>query len=353
MKNAEKYEKLFANADAILLTSVENRSYCAEFGIAEGMILLTKEKKYYFTDSRYLEAAQKGLKGFTVLEANREKPYSARILEVLNHCGAKRLGFEEDEMTQGVFARLSEKLGTQMLPMQKEINAPRSSKEPWELERMRKAQSITDKTFSEILPKIVQGMTEKELERELIMALYRNGAEGLAFDPIVVSGENTSLPHGVASEKKLQYGDFVTLDFGARYGGYCSDMTRTVALGFVTGQMREVYDTVLAAQETAIMATTAGVTGKELDAVARGLIEEAGYGEYFTHSYGHSLGLAIHESPNASPANDAPLPCGAVISAEPGIYLPGKFGVRIEDVVIVGQNGAENLTKSPKNLIIL
>lgn len=196
-------------------------------------------------------------------------------------------------------------------------------------------------------------MTEKELCAELIYRLYKYGSEGPSFDPITVSGPNTSLPHGVPSERVLQYGDFVTMDFGCLYHGYCSDMTRTIALGYVSEKMDKVYHTVLEAQLAGIAATKAGVTGKEMDAAARNVINAAGFEGLFGHSYGHSLGLLIHEGPYANMRNDKPMPAGAVVSAEPGIYIPDEFGVRIEDVTVITETGCEILTKSPKNLIIL
>ena len=188
---------------------------------------------------------------------------------------------------------------------------------------------------------------------ELIYRLYKFGSEGPSFDPITISGPNTSLPHGVPSERELQYGDFVTMDFGCLYHGYCSDMTRTIALGYVSEKMDKVYHTVLEAQLAGIAATKAGVTGKAMDAAARKVIDDAGFVGCFGHSYGHSLGLLIHEAPNASMRNDKPMPAGAVVSAEPGIYIPDEFGVRIEDVTVITDTGCEILTKSPKNLIIL
>ena len=218
---------------------------------------------------------------------------------------------------------------------------------------MKKAQAITDMAFAEICKVLRPGMSEKEAATELIHCLLKNGSEGLAFDPIVVSGPNTSKPHGVPGDRKMEYGDFVTMDFGAKVDGYCADMTRTVALGFVSEEMSRVYEIVLRAQEEAIAATKAGKTGAEVDGVARKIIEEAGYGEYFGHGYGHSVGLEIHEAPNCSPGNQKPLPAGVVCSAEPGIYLPGKFGVRIEDVVIITEDGCEDITNSPKNLTII
>jgi Xaa-Pro aminopeptidase len=196
-------------------------------------------------------------------------------------------------------------------------------------------------------------MTELELQAELIYCLYKNGAHGLSFDPIVVGGPNSSMPHGVAGERKIQAGDFVTMDFGALYNGYCSDMTRTVAVGFATEEMEKVYNTVLQAQLAGLAVTKAGVPGKDIDAAARKVITDAGYGEYFGHGYGHSLGLEIHEGTNPNARNAEPMPAGAVASAEPGIYLPGKFGVRIEDSVIYTDDGYENLCTSPKNLIII
>ena len=196
-------------------------------------------------------------------------------------------------------------------------------------------------------------MTEKELAAELIYCLYKNGGEGLSFDPIVVSGPNTSMPHGVPGDRKLQKGDFITMDFGVIYQGYCSDMTRTVALGYATDEMKKVYNTVLKAQLAGIAASKAGATGREVDAAARDVISAAGYGEYFGHSYGHSLGMEVHENPNCTPKNEKPIPVGAVCSAEPGIYIPDEFGVRIEDVVVFEENGCRNLTKSPKDLLIL
>ena len=355
MKNIEKYQSLLENGevDALLLTSVYNRLYAAQYRVAEGVAVVTREGAYYFTDSRYIEAAEKNLKGFTVRMTHPGSSEIERINEVIGEHTIKKLGFEENDMTYGDYLRYNEALHAVLVPMQAKIDAFRATKEPWEIELMRKAQAITDQTFSELCKIIQAGMTEKELEAELLYRLYKHGAEGPSFDPIVVSGPNTSLPHGVPGERKLEFGDFITMDFGCIYGGYCSDMTRTVALGFVSEEMDKVYKTVLKAQLTGIAATKAGVAGRDIDGAARKVIADAGYGDYFGHGYGHSLGILIHESPNANTRNDQPMPAGAVVSAEPGIYLPGKFGVRIEDVTVITETGCEVLTKSPKNLIIL
>ena len=241
------------------------------------------------------------------------------------------LGYEENYLTVAEFMSFEQKLQAQLKPFHAEISGFRAVKEEWELELMRKAQAITDKAFTEVLTKIKTGMTELELQAELIYCLYKNGGQGLSFDPIVVSGPNTSLPHGVAGERVIQEGDFITMDFGVLYHGYCSDMTRTVAVGYATEEMVKVYNTVLEAQQAGIAATKAGAIGKEIDGAA----------------------LEVHESPSPNGGNDKPMPVGAVCSAEPGIYLPGKFGVRIEDVLIYLENGYEDITHSPKNLIIV
>ena len=233
------------------------------------------------------------------------------------------------------------------------VDALRAAKDDGEIALMTKAQEITDRAFSEILKFIQPGMTEQEIAAKLQYDMLRFGAEKMSFDPIVVSGPNGSLPHGIPSAKQVQQGEFITMDFGCKYGGYCSDMTRTVALGEPTGEMQKVYQTVLEAQLAGIAVTKAGVPGKSIDAAARKVIEDAGYGEYFGHGYGHSLGIEIHESPNANTREETLLPVGAVVSAEPGIYLPGKFGVRIEDVTVLTADGCMVLTKSPKELIIL
>ena len=354
MKNLDKFLSLLTGeVDGLLLTSRYSRHYGAEFDIAEGVAIVTKAGCRYFTDSRYIESAQNGIQGFEVLEMNRENNYIKRLNDAIVDFGVSKLGFEEEYLTVAEFKHYEKNLKAELVPYNKEINGFRGVKEAWEIERMRKAQNITDKAFSEVLGRIKVGMTELELQAELIYCLYKNGGDGLAFDPIVVSGPNTSLPHGVAGDRKIQEGDFVTMDFGAMYQGYCSDMTRTVAVGYATEEMKQVYDTVLKAQLAAIAVTKAGVPGKDIDAAARNVIKEAGYGPYFGHGYGHSLGLEIHEAPNPSPANDQPMPLGAVASAEPGIYLPGKFGVRIEDVTIYLENGCEDITHSPKNLIIV
>lgn len=251
------------------------------------------------------------------------------------------------------YQRLCDALPCQLVPAQKLLTQLRASKDVEELSAMRRAQEITDQAFREILNFIRPGMTEQQVAARLVYEMLRRGARKVSFDPIVAAGANGSMPHAVPGETVIQAGMFVTMDFGCIWDGYCSDMTRTVAVGQPTEEMEKVYHTVLQAQKAGIAAARAGVTGSEIDAAARQVIAEAGYGEYFTHSFGHSLGLEIHEAPNASPSQQEAMPSGAVISAEPGIYLPGKFGVRIEDVLVLREGGCEDLTRSPKDLIVL
>ncbi len=354
MKNLEKFLSILNDeVDGLLLTSRYSRLYVAEFDIAEGVAIVTKAGCRYLTDSRYIESAQNGLKGFEVLMVDRAHPYTKLLNEAIADFGVKKLGYEEDYLTVAEFKYYEKGLEAELVPMNKAIHKFRQVKEEWELDIMRKAQEITDKAFSEVLGRIRVGMTEKELQAELIYCLYKNGAENTAFDPIVVSGPNTSLPHGVAGDRVIQAGDFITMDFGALYCGYCADMTRTVAGGFVTEEMEKVYNTVSEAQKAGIAASKAGVLGKDVDAAARKVIADAGYGEYFGHGYGHCLGMEVHEAPGLSPGGEAPIEENMIASAEPGIYLPGKFGVRIEDVLIFKDGGYEDITKSPKNLIIV
>ena len=254
------------------------------------------------------------------------------------------------------FEQLSEECGAKAIlntTLDDAIRKQRIVKSDEEVKRICDAQAITDATFEHILPYIKEGVTEREIALEIEFFMRKEGADGNAFNPIVVTGANGSQCHGIPGNTQIKKGDLITMDTGAMLAGYHSDMTRTVALGHVTEEMRRVYDTVLRAQLAGIAASHAGASGKSVDGAARDIITEAGYGPYFGHSYGHSLGLEIHEAPNCTPRNENPIPAGAVCSAEPGIYIPGKFGVRIEDVVIVEENGCKDITKSPKELIIL
>ncbi|MCL2567846.1 MAG: Xaa-Pro peptidase family protein [Oscillospiraceae bacterium] len=339
------------NLDGLLLTGPINRRWAIGFPSSAGALVVTERESVFITDSRYIEAAKTIDRSLSVVEIKTGQSYAALINEVLGRNNVKRLGFEENVMTQGTYTVYQEKLDVELIPAQTLLDDLRAMKTPEEYALMRASQAITDKTFAEILPLITKDLTERSLAAEIIYRLLKNGAERPAFDPIVVSGSRSSMPHGTPSDQKLE--GFITLDFGAVYQGYTSDMTRTLCLGTPNEEMRTVYETVLQAQRAGIAAAKAGIIGKDLDRVARDVIEAAGYGDYFNHSFGHSLGLEVHESLKVGPTEEKPLPKCAVISAEPGIYLPGKFGVRIEDTLYLTETGCEILTQTPKKLIVL
>ena len=341
--------------DAMMLTNEANRLYATGFHSTDtdGLALITRNNTYYFTDSRYTEAAERAIPGAILREVKAGRGYTVLVEEVIQEEGLRKIGFEDAYMTVQDYERYRKALSCELVPATDLMLQLRMVKHEEELEAMIGAQRIAERALEDILKEIRPGVSEKEIAARLQYLMLHYGASDMSFDPIVVSGPNGSLPHGVPSEKLIQSGEFVTMDFGCVYRGYCSDMTRTVAVGTVTDEMRTVYDTVLRAQQAGIEAAKAGVTGREVDGAARAVITEAGYGKYFGHSFGHGVGVEIHEAPNASPMNEKPLPEGAVISAEPGIYLPGKLGVRIEDVIVLTENGCRNLTKAPKELIIL
>ena len=340
--------------DAMLIVSEPGERYAVGFQ-GEGYVLVTREGSQYSTDGRYIEAAQKQVTGAEVVLTSRERSHLALARDFLAARGLKRVGFESAAVSVAQHRRWQESFpkGCELIPAQELLDGLRASKDEEEIAAMLQAQKITDAAFGEILNYIRPGLTEQEVAARLVYELLRRGARKVSFDPIVAAGANGSMPHAVPGETVIQKGMFVTMDFGCVYDGYCSDMTRTVAVGQPTQEMERVYSVVLAAQKAGIAAARAGMPGRELDAAARKVIEEAGYGDYFTHSFGHSLGLEIHESPNASPGETRPLPAGTVISAEPGIYLPGRFGVRIEDVLVLEEGGCRDIAQSPKNLIVL
>lgn len=338
--------------DAMLVTSEPGEFYAVGFH-GEGVALITAGESWYYTDSRYIEAAGEQVQTDHVAMPERGSSYRAVVDALVKEYGLKNIGFEEDYMTVSAYRRWSEEVDAQLLPASALLGTLRASKDEAEVSAMKAAQAIAEQALEETLKSLKPGVTEKEIAALLEYNMIRFGAEKKSFDTIIASGPNSSKPHAVPSLRKIREGDFVTIDFGCVVNGYCSDTTRTVAVGRPTEEMRKVYDTVLQAQLAGIAAAKAGMSGKEIDAAAREVIAAAGYGEYFGHSFGHSLGIEIHENPNAAPSNPDPMPVGAVISAEPGIYLPGKFGVRIEDVLILSETGCENITKYPKELIIL
>jgi len=337
--------------DAVLLTGETNIRYATGFPSTDSLALVTRTGAYFFTDSRYTEAAQAVISGSEVLEVTGRARMD-KLAQVLEADGASVLGFEENVLTYAGYESFSGALNRVMKPAGDMMTALRAAKSDDEFEVMKKAQRIAEKAFTETVAVISEDMTERELAAELLYRMLKNGAEGPSFDTIAVSGPRTSMPHGVPGDNRIGKG-FLTIDFGVKYCGYCSDTTRTLCMGEPTDKMRRVYETVLEAQKAGIAAARSGIPGNVVDRAGRDVIEKAGFGQYFGHSFGHSLGLDIHESPNFSPSEKRIIPEGAVLSAEPGIYIPGEFGVRIEDVVRVYDGGCEDITALPRELTVL
>lgn len=355
MNAIEKLQhRLPDGVEAAIIVSEHNRRYFTGFAASDGLLFVTKDRACLFADFRYIEAAKAQANGCEVLLL---KNLVEQLKQIAQECGVKTAGVEARELPLAEFSLFKSQLTDVALDdssvLSDVIDELRMIKEPDELDRIRKAQVITDAAFDHILPFIKPGVTEQELSLEIEFFMRKNGASGPSFDLIVVSGEKTSLPHGVPGTRKIKAGDFVTMDTGAIYDGYCSDMTRTVAVGGVTSAMKHVYDTVLKAQLAAEDAIIAGAKCDAVDKIARDIIDNAGYRGCFGHGLGHSVGLQIHESPRLSPTCSVLLQENMMMTVEPGVYLEGKFGVRIEDLVVITKDGCEIMTKSPKELIIL
>ena len=338
--------------DAMLVTSDPGEFYAVGFR-GEGAALITPDKTWYYTASRYIEAARQLISGAEVILWTAGNGFREQIAALVKAHGVVKLGFEEEFMSVSSHTAWTKAVEAQFVPASELLTTLRQVKDAGELAAMREAQRVTDEALLEILNFIKPGLTESEVAARLTYIMARKGAERNSFDPIVACGANGSKPHAVPGPAVIQSGQFVTMDFGCVVHGYCSDMTRTVAVGQPTEEMELVYNTVLCAQLAGIAAAHAGVTGKEVHEAGAKVIADAGYGEYFGHGFGHSLGIEIHENPRFSNLWDKPIPAGALLSAEPGIYLPGKFGVRIEDVIMLTDEGCIDITRSPKQLIIL
>ncbi|MDE5763892.1 MAG: aminopeptidase P family protein [Ruminococcus sp.] len=353
-----RFEKLFEilpkRVNSVLITSDVNRRYFTGMKSSAGAVIAFRNKAYLIVDFRYIEKARESVTDTEVIEMKKLYP---QILNLLEENSAKNMAVESQTVTVSQLNNMRRHLkNIQIIDtdvLSNAINSLRSVKDGYEISCIKKAQEIAESAFEHILGFIKPDVTERQIAMELDRVMLENGAEGISFDTIALAGENTSMPHGVPSDKKVKNGEFVLMDFGAVYNGYHSDMTRTICVGTLTDEMKKVYDIVLDAQNTAINSARAGMTGQELDNIARSIIADFGYGKFFGHSLGHGVGLEIHENPNASPSNKKILPAGAVVTVEPGIYIAGKFGVRIEDFVILHENGCENLTKCAKNIISL
>ena len=338
--------------DAMLITSEPGEFYAAAFH-GEGVALITPNKSWYWTDSRYIESAGQQITGAAVAMPSPGMNYRTHVQALVEELGIKKLGFEQEYMSVGAYDLWTKVVEAEFVPASDLLTNLRMVKDADELAAMREAQRVTDEAFTEILNFIKPGVTESEIAARLTYIMAAKGAERNSFTPIVAAGANGSKPHAVPGLTVIEKGQFVTMDFGCVVGGYCSDMTRTVAVGQPTDHMLKVYNTVLEAQLAAIACIKGGVKGSDVHKVADDILVAAGFGGKMGHGLGHGVGIEIHENPRFSPFWEQPVPSGAFLSVEPGIYLPGDCGVRIEDVVMVTDDGCIDITNSPKELIIL
>lgn len=340
------------NVDGIIVTKQQNWHYLSGFTGSNALLLITSTENLLFTDFRYLEQAANEAPGFKIIKCTAL--VIDALVEQVNSMGLKRIAFEDDSISYYEYTVYKERLsGIELVPLHQIVEKIRWVKDQAEIEALKKAADITDKAFDYILNKIKPGVKEVEIALELEYFMRKNGAQKPAFDIIAASGFRGALPHGTASEKEIASGEFVVLDFGAVYEGYHADMTRTVVIGKPGSQHQQIYDLVLRAQKKAIDLIRPGVKCSTIDLAARDLITVEGYGANFGHSLGHSVGLEIHERPSFSPKDDTVLEPGMVLTVEPGVYLNGWGGVRIEDLILVTSGGCEILSKSPKELILL
>lgn len=335
-----------SNVDCVVVLSPDNTYYYTGYRSSNAQIVATKNEQYYVTDARYLlEAKEKLSDKFQVVCGN--------FSEITRLVGESKVVGWDSNIDYHTYKTLFELLkDKRMVDIGKLIDEDRNIKSAYEIEQIVKAQAVTDKCFEEILKYIRLGVSEIDIASRLEYMILSTGCE-LAFDSIVAFGSNSAVPHAHRSDKKLKQGEFVLMDFGAKYNGYCSDMTRTVVLGSPSDKQVAVYESVLGAQQVALDGIKAGMRGNECDALARGYLDSVGLGDKFTHSLGHGLGIEIHEGQSFSPKSDRIIQENSVMSVEPGVYIDGQFGVRIEDIVVVGKDKVATLTKSNKKLIIL
>ena len=341
-------------ADCAVISSDINRRYFTGMKSSAGTLLVFRDAAYLIIDFRYIEKAQKTVTDCDVILQGR---LYEQLLELMKKHGAKTAAIESDTVTVSQLADMKKRLADVEIisddRLSTVIKNMRIIKTADEIEKIKAAQLIAEKAFDEVLNFIKPGVTEKEIALTLDFYMLRNGAEALSFDTIALSGKNTSLPHGVPSDKKVCGGEFVLMDYGAVVDGYHSDMTRTVCVGSPSEKMTEIYNIVLKAQEESLNGAKSGMEAKQLDKIARDIIASAGYGENFGHSLGHGVGMEIHEAPNASPSSDEILRENMVVTVEPGIYIPDEFGVRIEDFIVIKHENSLNLTSCNKKLICI
>jgi len=337
--------------DGVLVTSSSNVRYISGFTGSEGTCLVTKKEAMFFTDSRYTIQAGDETEGFEVHTFLEKAPY---ISEHIRKLGLTRLGMESVYMPYGEWRNYSEAFKPiEIAPLQKEIDHLRMIKEPEEIELIREAIAISEKAFLKAVAQIKPGAVEKDVALTLEFEQKRSGASGVPFEIIIASGYRGALPHGIASDKKIEKGEMVVIDFGAVYQGYCSDQTCTLGVGAIDDEAREIYRIVLDAQRKAIDAAKPGMDVVDLDKTARDHIEAKGYGKLFGHGLGHGLGLDVHEDPRISRLGKGVIEKGMIFSIEPGIYIEGRLGIRIEDLVLATDHGVEVLTTLDKRLTVI
>jgi Xaa-Pro aminopeptidase len=337
--------------DGILITSLENVHYLSGFTGSDAALVMTETKGYFLSDSRYTTQAREEVSGFELIEYKKK---TEGLSDLMNDLGLRGVGFEAQNLTYGAHKELAEKVsGGELLPLDERIKNIRAVKDDEEIGSIKKTIDIASKSLRENIGRIKPGTRESEIALELEFSMRRNGADGISFDTIVASGDRSALPHGKPSEKTIHKGDFVIIDFGVRYRGYYSDETCTFFCGKPNLRQKEVYQIVKDAHDKTIASVRPGRKAMELDAVARGWIKDAGYGAYFGHMTGHGVGLAVHENPVIGPETMDVVEEGMIFTIEPGIYIPGWGGVRIEDMVLVTGNGFEILTNLSKEIDII
>lgn len=345
----DKLRRELSDNEAVLISSYPNIFYYSAFTSEDAYLLISRDAKYLITDSRYTIQAQEQSPDFEIINIGEG------FDKIFSKIKANYIGYEEGAMTVKEHKHLKSKIGNNqaLVGKQKFINKPRRIKDTVEIEKIARAEKIGDEAFEYVLDTIRPGVRERDIALEIEFYMKKHGASALSFDTIVASGKRSAMPHGVASDKIIEKGDFVTLDFGCVYEGYCSDMTRTVVVGKADAAQRKIYETVLKAQNAAILAIEEGEPCSKIDKVARDIISDAGYGNNFGHGLGHSVGIEIHENPTFSPKCETKIQNGHVITVEPGIYVENFGGARIEDLIVVENGKARNLTHSPKELIEL
>lgn len=353
MRKIEKIRKYLKeyNIDGILINSSTNKFYIGNLFSSSGYVFITKDKQYIIVDFRYFEEVKRKSELFDVVLMDKNRTYYEIINDICRNQNIKEIGFEGSEVSFDSYKSMSNKLNATLKSV--DLSTLRKEKDEDEIKHIKKACEIVDATFYHIVDFIKVGMTERQVENEIVRFIKESGGQKESFDTIVASGLRGALPHGKASEKIIEYGDFVTFDFGAKYNNYCSDITRTICMGTTNKELEKIYNIVKKANEECIKVLKSGMTTGEIDKVARDIIGSYGYGDNFGHNLGHGVGIMVHEYPALAPESNEVLKEGMIVTIEPGIYVPELGGVRIEDDVLITKGGCMRLTTSTKDLIVV